>query len=287
MRKPHLQAILLATLAFSSAALACDLTVRQLQQQALSMLQKDYPQHTFSAGSAENVIQMGKAELGLDNLHSKLCSEGLTPKQREKQIRKHFANIVAMVEEQQAQQEVTWDVAKEMVSLQLAPRDYLQRFIDQTQLVHRQFTTSILLAVVLDGADAYGYVGLDDRKRWKISEDELFAQAQRNLERSAEEVRIHGGKGVDKLLAIQENDGYDAARILVPAVRQQAAKVLGEPFLVGIPHRDFLVMWSTENSAEFQRSTRETIRNDYAKEPYAISGGVFKLWADGRIQPAE
>jgi uncharacterized protein YtpQ (UPF0354 family) len=285
MRKLLLQAALFAAVAFSTAAFACDLTPRQLQKESLAILKKAYPDRSFSAGPEEDLIRMDKAELGLDNLYNKLCSESLSAKERAKHIQRHFENIVAMVQEHEAaQQPKTWDDAKEMVYLQLAPQSYLQPLIANTQLIHRPFTEGIFVAVVLDAADGYGYVRREDREKWQVSETELFDQAQRNLERSAREITLHEGRSTDKLLAIQENDGYDAARILVPSVRKHAAELLGEPFYLGIPHRDFIVMWSTANSLEFQRSTRDTLASDFATQPYSISGDVFEVWADGRIQ---
>lgn len=286
MRKLLLQLALFAAVAFSTAAFACDLTVRQLQKESLAILQKEYPQRNFSAGPEEDLIRMDKAELGLDNLYNKLCSEAPTPKERARHIQRHFANIIAMVEQHEAKQPKTWADAKDMVYLQLAPQSYLQPLIATTRLVHRPLTEGIFVAVVLDSDDGYGYVKSEDREKWQVSEAELFAQAQRNLERSAREITMHEGRA-DKLLAIQENDGYDAARILVPSVRKHAAELLGEPFYVGIPHRDFIVMWSTTNSPEFQRTTRDTLASDFATQPYSISGDVFQVWADGRIQRAE
>lgn len=280
----NLSAVLFAAVAFSTATFACDITPRQLQKESLAILKNAYPERAFAAGSEEDVIRMDKAELGLDNLYDKLCSESLTPQQRATQIRRHFANIVAMVAEHEAQRPKSWADAREMVYLQLAPQSYLQPLIASTQLVHRPFTDGILVAVVLDAADGYGYVRREDREKWQVSEAQLFDQAQQNLERSGREITLHEGRSVDKLLAIQENDGYDAARILVPSIRKHAAELLGEPFLLGIPHRDFIVMWSTANSAEFQRSTRDTIANDFASQPYSISRDVFEVWADGRIQ---
>ena len=284
MRKLLLHAALFAAAAFGAAASACDLTPRQLQKESLAILHKEYPDRHFSAGAEEDLIRMDKAELGLDNLYNKLCSDSLTPADRAKQIRRHFANIIAMVKEHEAQQPKTWADAREMVSLQLAPQSYLQPLIANTQLIHRPFIEGIFVAVVLDAADGYGYVRREDREQWQVSEAELFDQAQRNLERSAREIMLHEGRSTDKLLAIQENDGYDAARILVPSIRKHAAELLGEPFYVGIPHRDFIVMWSTANSPEFQRSTRDTLATDFATQPYSISGDVFEAWADGRIQ---
>lgn len=284
MRKLLLQAVLFAAVAFGTAAFGCDLTPKQLQKESLAILKKHYPQRKFTAGREENVILLDQAELGLDNLHDKLCSESLSPKERARQIQRHFENILAMVDAHQAQQPKTWADAKETVYLQLAAQSYLQPLIVTKQLIHRPFTDGILVAIVLDSGDGYGYVRRQDSEKWQVSEAELFEQAQRNLERSARQITLHEGRSSDKLLAIQENDGYDAARILVPSVRQHAAEVLGEPFLVGMPHRDFIVMWSTANSPEFHRSTRDTLLNDFTTQPYAISGDVFQAWADGRIE---
>lgn len=287
MRKLLLQAVLLASVAFSAAAPGCDITPKRLQKESLAILKKAYPDRNFSAGREEDVIKLDKAELGLDNLYNKLCSEKMTASERAKQIHRHFENILAMVDAHEAQQPKTWADAKDMVYLQIAPQSYLQPLIANTQLIHRPLTDGILVAVVLDAADGYGYVRREDREKWQVPETELFDQAQKNLEHSARQITLHEGRTSDKLLAIQENDGYDAARLLVPSVRKHAAELLGEPFLVGIPHRDFIVMWSTTNSAEFHRSTRDTLASDFATQPYSISGDVFEVWADGRIQRAK
>lgn len=287
MRKLLLQAVVFAAVAISTAAFGCDFTPRQLQKESLAILKKAFPERNFSAGRDEDVIKLDQAELGLDNLYNKLCSEKMSASERARQIQRHFENILAMVDDHQAQQPKTWADAKEMVYLQLAPQSYLQPLIANTQLIHRPLTEGILVAVVLDAADGYGYVRREDREKWQVSEAELFEQAQQNLERSARQITLHEGRSSDKLLAIQENDGYDAARILVPSVRKHAAELLGEPFLVGIPHRDFIVMWSTTNSPEFHRSTRDTLASDFATQPYSISGDVFEVWADGRIQRAK
>jgi uncharacterized protein YtpQ (UPF0354 family) len=287
MRKLLLQAVLFAVVAVSSTAFGCDLTPKQLQKESLAILKKAFPDRNFSAGRDEDVIKLDQAELGLDHLYNKLCSEPMTASERARQIQLHFENILAMVDAHEAQQPKTWADAKEMVYLQLAPQSYLQPLIANTQLIHRPLTEGILVAVVLDAADGYGYVRREDREKWQVSETELFDQAQKNLERTAREITLHEGRSSDKLLAIQENDGYDAARILVPSVRKHAAELLGEPFLVGIPHRDFIVMWSTTNSPEFHRSTRDTLASDFATQPYSISGDVFEVWADGRIQRAK
>ena len=75
MRKLLLQAVLCVLAAFGTAAFGCDLTPKQLQKESLAILKKEYPDRKFAAGRDEDVILLDKAELGLDNLYDKLCSD--------------------------------------------------------------------------------------------------------------------------------------------------------------------------------------------------------------------
>lgn len=96
--------------------------------------------------------------------------------------------------------------------------------------------------------------------------------------------RLQGGRSPDPFLASEEKDGYDAVRLLLPWVRQEAAKHLGNPFLAAIPNRDFLVMWGTTNSQAFQSRARDNVLQDFKSQPYKLSSSVLKVWEDGRIE---
>ena len=164
------------------------------------------------------------------------------------------------------------------------PSDYLRSFNKRRVLVTRSFVPGVELAVVLDGKDSYGYVREEDRIRWKVSEKELLEAAMKNLDEKKGGTKLQGGGDPERFLAFEEKDGYDAVRILVPWVRQEAAKFLGDPFPALVPNRDFLIMWSAKNSKEFQNFAKTKGAEDFKSQPYPLSPLTLRVWANGRIE---
>ena len=106
----------------------------------------------------------------------------------------------------------------------------------------------------------------------------------KNVDIGHKSAKLQGGRKPDPFLASEEKDGYDAVRLLLPWVRSEAAKILGNPFFASIPNRDFLIMWGVENSTPFQNRARQNVALDYDSQPYKLSPLVLKVWADGRIE---
>jgi hypothetical protein len=89
--------------------------------------------------------------------------------------------------------------------------------------------------------------------------------------------------GSRRLLSSDTGDGGDAARILLPEVRQHLAGQCGGParVLVGLPDRDFLIAGSLQpNDPGFADQFGAFVRDliDGAHEP--IEGGLFELVGD-------
>ena len=145
--------------------------------------------------------------------------------------------------------------------------DYLRPFEGKKVLVSRLFVPDVYIAVVLDQPTGYVYIREEDRIRWKVTEKALFETALKNVDINYKSVQLKGGGKPDPFLAIEEKDGYDAARILLPWVRNEAAKILGNPFFASIPNRDFLIMWGIDNSTDFQKHAKQNITLDYGSQP--------------------
>lgn len=268
-------------------AAPCNITAVQIQNEALSILKKDYPNRSFSKGTSVDVILMDEVEFGLQNLLSKLCLSSLSASERKDEIRRHFAAMMKMTEQSEPSRPLTWHEAKEVVALQLMKEDYVRPFKGKHVLVTRPFIPNVLLAVVIDQKDGYGYVREEDRERWQVSEAMLFERAIQNLDQLTANAKLQGANGPDKFLGIEEKDGYDAVRLLVPWVRQEAAKVLGDPFFAAVSNRDFLIMWSKANSTNFQELARKNVQDDFSAQPYSLSPNVLQVWSDGRIAVAK
>jgi uncharacterized protein YtpQ (UPF0354 family) len=268
-------------------ALSCEFTPIQIQSEALSFLQKEYPNDRFERGNAIDVIVMGEAEVGLQSLRRKLCQTNPSPNQEQRSVmmRAHFQEVIPVSRAAAAwKPPANWADAQSVIMLQLMPSDYLRDPKDKKALVARPFVTGVELAVVIDEKGRYGYVREEDRARWNVDVKTLFETALKNLDRANVNAKLQGGGDADKFLAMEEKDGYDAVRLLVPWIRQEAAKFLGDPFIAAMPNRDFLIMWSTKNSAQFQDFAKSRIRDDFAKQPYPLTSKTLKVWANGRVE---
>jgi hypothetical protein len=268
-------------------ALACEFTPAQIQSEALSFLQKEYPDDAFKRGSTVDVVVMGEAVLGLQNLLRKLCQANPSPSQAQRTdaMRSHFQEVIPATRAAAAwKPPASWTDARAVVTLQLMPSDYLRNFQDKAALVTRPFVPGVELAVVIDEKGRYGYVREEDRARWSVDVKTLFESALKNLDRANVNAKLQGGGDPDKFLAMEEKDGYDAVRLLVPWIREEAAKFLGDPFIAAMPNRDFVIMWSTKNSARFQDFARTKVEHDFTKQPYPLTRKTLRVWANGRVE---
>jgi hypothetical protein len=277
--------ILLSPLAQASD---CTITPDQLQAEAIALWKADDPSRAFVPGKTSDVIVMGDTELGLQNLLAKLClaQPSLTDDQRKDEIRQHLRAIKVLLEQQRASLPTSWEEVRPLAKLQFMPSEYVERF-GKGVLVTQPFVPGIELAVVIDRPNAYGYVREEDRAKWGVPVDALYSQALSNLDPHEGSVRLESGDGPDRYLALEQKDGFDAVHIMAPWIRTEAAKVLGDPFFVGIPNRDFLMMWSAKNGAEFQAFVRKQTRKDFESQPYPLLPRPLLVWADGRVQEAD
>lgn len=267
----------------------CPIDPKALQAEVLAMLKQEFPGRKFTAGNSFDVIVTDKGELGLGNLRARLClaSPPLSAKERVEAARAHFRSALPLIDQRAPGKPESWASVQGQVMLQLMPEEYGQKFQDDRALVSRPFIPGVATAVVIDGAKGYRYVRKIDLAQWKIGVDALFEQALKNLDAKSKKAKLEGSRGPDKFLAFEEKDGYDAARLLLPWVRAEAAKLLGEPFLASIPNRDFLILWSAENSAQFQKFTRQKARDDFKAQPYPLSAAALRVWRDGRVEVAK
>jgi hypothetical protein len=267
----------------------CALDPKAFQSEVLAMLKQEFPGRSFRPGKSLDVIVADKAELGLSNLRARLClaSPPLSAKERATAARTHFRSMLSIADQRAAGGLEAWASAQERVMLQLMPSEYSERFQDDRALVSRPFIPGVATGVVIDGENGYRYVRRTDVVEWKIGLDALFERALKNLEARSKAARLQSGSGPDRFLAYEEKDGYDAARLLLPWVRSEAAKLLGEPFLASLPNRDFLILWSAQNSAGFQTFTRRKARDDYKAQPYPLTPTTLRVWRDGRVEIAQ
>jgi uncharacterized protein YtpQ (UPF0354 family) len=86
-------------------------------------------------------------------------------------------------------------------------------------------------------------------------------------------------------LIVNSRDGYDASRLLLPAVRDSFATELGDHYLVGIPNRDFLIAF-TDRDPEKAAGIIRQVKHDYQRMHHPITPVIYRIAPD-RIEPTE
>jgi hypothetical protein len=123
-----------------------------------------------------------------------------------------------------------------------------------------------------------------DLDKWEgVSEDDIFFYARENLLAISEEMELQALAGPDgdpRAVIIATNDSHDAARVVLPQFYEKLAQVLGPNLLAGIPNRDFLIVLNADDE-QLVKDVSAQVKVDAETRPYAISGKVYRLSADG------
>lgn len=173
----------------------------------------------------------------------------------------------------------TWEEERDSVRPQLMEKSERVR----ADLVHEAFTPEVDVGYVLHRQDNYIFVTNERLKDWGVSQKKLHQEALGNLQNASDELEVTianvPGDESAKYITIETGDGYDAARILLPSLREKAAAELGEPYFAGIPTREFLIFWSADFPLHTDFSNQ--VRNEFkSANDYAVTPEVFELRGD-------
>jgi uncharacterized protein YtpQ (UPF0354 family) len=156
---------------------------------------------------------------------------------------------------------------------QVKPMSFIEA---NTDVVSRPLIPGIATCFVIDAADTMQYVNTSQLEELHMSVDELYSTALnnlRNLEGTKTGMRVMDHPDGTKAISFETGDSYDASRIhlMFRDKLDEFIEILGDPFLVIIPCRDFLlaVPASMENKLA-----------GYAKELFnskdnPISSGIY------------
>ena len=206
----------------------------------MEVLRAEYPGRKFETTDDPWIVTCASTQLGLQNLYAR-CQQGApVPADRKSIIKAHFDSVFADEDKLVTQAPLPWDKARSLLRPQLVPAEYLKKVHGP----HTPLCDGVVEAYVIDSDASYQIVTNEDLARWKVSPKAIEEAAVSNLEASSSGMKLSSQDGEDPFIIVALGDGYDAARILLPGFRRYAAQRLGEPFLAGIPNRDFLIAWS-------------------------------------------
>jgi hypothetical protein len=229
------------------------------------------------------VVVVSATNCGLQNLHAIQRRDNTTKSEMRELVIKHFERMFAKSDHHgHGPAPIHWADAKARLRPQFMPAEYAHQ--TPAPLAHVPVNADVSIALVVDLENTYSYVRTADLSLWGVSYDAAFEQAVANLDSASTEMAAHISDGPNSFVAVELKDGYDAARILLPQFRAFLVERLGEPFLAGIPNRDFLICWSQQSSAEFQAFVKAKIASDCAVQPYPLTSAVL-LVTESSLSP--
>ena len=137
------------------------------------------------------------------------------------------------------------------------------------------------LVYVLPGEGFEVVVGVEHLLAWGVGPDQVHAAAISNLEAWSDEAAWEDeSNGQRRVSWSDTGEGQDAARILLPRVRDRLVSILGpgRPILVGLPERDLLIAaGSAEGDVEFVAMFAAFVADRAIAADEPIDGRVFEL----------
>lgn len=251
----------------------------EFAHEVLGLVRELYPHLRARLSPDAGAITVGDSRFGLANVEAKYRLRGSSPEALRQVVQHHF-NVVLAADAHELTGPISWGEAKPILMPQLMPESFLR----QAVLAHLPFAPGLLVGLVIDATHGYRYVRADELGQWRVELPQAYAAALANLDAKSETLQIQAVLEGERLLAIQSNDGYDAVRVLLPRWRALAGDHLGYPFRFGIPNRDLLICWATDNSANTQRAFRAKIADDFQRQPYPLSRDVFEMDTEGRVR---
>lgn len=251
-------------------------TLEGFRARVLKLVKASYPKVQFDASiqSADVIVAKG-TQIGLQNLKAKFDQSDRSQQSLEQLVAEHFDFILR---EEPAVPD--FNTARQKLRPQIMPPEYAR----QAPILSFPFGETLAIGIVLDSDVGYSYVKREDATRWKKSDEELLEIAIANLDEASHEMQMQSTNNEEaKWIGIETKDGFDAARILIPKLREFLAGRLGNPFRFAVPNRDFLICWDTGASTRFSDFTVAKIRKDFEAQPYPLSPHVFEVTIDGII----
>ncbi|MEO1278241.1 MAG: DUF1444 family protein [Planctomycetota bacterium] len=176
---------------------------------------------------------------------------------------------------------MTLDIAKTRIMPRIQPESIFES-LSRRLVAHTPFVNGAVVVYVLDLPQMTVSITTEQIVQWGLDIDELEMIARDNLEEYAPDMDVQLVESREGGMAaiLAEQDGYDAARLLMGKLYHRLAPQLGGDFLVAIPARDMFVALSRE-PAEFVHRIQDRVRQDYERLPYPITDQLFYVTRDG------
>lgn len=246
----------------------------------LSQLKAEFPSRNFRAspGDPSSVFVDG-FKLGLDNLRRKYEQSDRSEKALKELVRNQMI-LVTGETEGGLRFPRTFEEARDRLLPQIMP----PAIEADTNQVRLPFGGGLFIGIVADQDRAYMYLTRDTLEKWGTPKEDIYRIAVENLDSRSKGIKLEAfKKGDTSFVAVGGDDGYAAARIMLPGLKKLLGEKLGFPFNFGVPNRDFLMCWSVSGDEGSRQFVTGRLKADFEQQPYPISASIFQVAADGTI----
>jgi uncharacterized protein YtpQ (UPF0354 family) len=177
--------------------------------------------------------------------------------------------------------EVPFEIARTRIMPRIQPVSIFEH-LNRELVAHVPFVNDTVVVFVTDLPHMTVSITTEQVIKWGLTAEELEPIARANLDRYAPrlELRLVESKEGGRAAILSEQDGYDAARLLMSDLFKRLAPQLGGDFLVATPARDMFIAMSP-GPGDFINRIRERVNADYQRLPYPITADLFYVTRDG------
>ncbi|MFZ5824194.1 MAG: DUF1444 family protein [Bacillota bacterium] len=148
----------------------------------------------------------------------------------------------------------------------------------QGQMLNGQMAEGLFVIYGIEEPnDKIRYVSFQDLRDWGVSHSTVHVTALKNLDRltrGKRVTRLGAPDGSRPMFIWNLQDGYDAARILLPKWLDDFAEVVPGNLVIGVPHRNWLVALGDEDEALLETVERR-IKAEHQEAGFPVSPHLY------------
>lgn len=241
----------------------------------LKLLRKQFPTREAVVSGPLHVVFDGR-HLGLENLYRMVLRD---PRNAQEIVENYLERLLEG--DQISGAPLPFAVARTRIMPRIQPESIFEQ-LDREQVAHVPFVNGTAIVFVIDLPQLTVSITTEQMVRWGLQPDDLDALARENLARYAPdlEVRLVDSHDGGRAAIVAQQDGYDAARLLLSSLYQRLARELRGDFYVATPARDTFIAMSV-GPGPFVGRLRQRVEEDFRRLPYPITSELFYVTRDG------
>jgi hypothetical protein len=244
-------------------------------EQVLQILKRSWPERSADLVGALDMVVDGR-HLGLQNLYRMVLGD---PSRGVEIVEDYLEKLLEG--EDISVTDVPFDIAKPRIMPRIQPLSVFD-YLDREQVAYSEFVNGTVLVYVMDLPQLTVSLTVEQMIKWGTDSVEIEDIAKTNLEAYAPELKIQVIESNDggRAALLSEQDGYDAARLLLGKLHERLAPELNGDFYVATPARDMFVALSCD-PMPFVERLQKRVDQDYRRLPYPITRDMFVVTQDG------